>query len=38
VIFVDDFIENIEACEQLGIQGVHFKDAESAIQQVKELL
>jgi epoxide hydrolase-like predicted phosphatase len=37
-VFVDDFTKNIEACEQLGIQGVHFKDAESAIQQVRELL
>lgn len=37
-VFVDDFIENIEACEQLGIHGVHFKDTKTAIQQVKELL
>ena len=37
-IFVDDFIENIEACEKLGIHGVHFKDTKTAIQQVKELL
>ena len=37
-VFVDDFIENIEACEKLGIHGVHFKDTESAIQRVKELL
>lgn len=38
VIFVDDFIENIEACEQLGIKGVHFKNAESAIEQVRVIL
>ena len=38
VVFVDDFIENIEACKKLGIHGVHFKDTKTAIQQVKELL
>jgi len=37
-VFVDDFYENIEGCEKLGIKGVHFKDPESAIQQVKALL
>lgn len=37
-VFVDDFIENIEACEQLGIHGVHFKNSESPLQQLKTLL
>ena len=37
-VFVDDFIENIEACERLGIHGIHFTDTKSAIQQVKDLL
>jgi len=37
-VFVDDFFENIEGCEKIGIRGVHFKDPESAIQQVKALL
>lgn len=37
-VFVDDFIENIEACEKFGMQGVHFQDSKSAIQQVKDLL
>ncbi len=37
-VFVDDFIENIEACEKIGMRGIHFKDAESAIEQVKKLL
>ena len=37
-VFVDDFYENIEGCEKLGIKGVHFKDPESAIQKVKALL
>ncbi|MDX1378980.1 MAG: HAD family phosphatase, partial [Anaerolineales bacterium] len=30
-VFVDDFIENIEACEKLGMKGIHFKSPESAL-------
>jgi len=37
-VFVDDFIENIEACEKVGMKGIHFKDPLSALQQVKKLL
>lgn len=37
-VFVDDFIENIEACEELGMEAIHFKNSKSAIQQLKELL
>jgi putative hydrolase of the HAD superfamily len=37
-VFVDDFYVNIESCEKIGIKGIHFKDAESAMQQLKELL
>ena len=37
-IFVDDVRENIEACEKIGMKGIQFKDAESAIQQLKALL
>lgn len=37
-VFVDDVLENIEACEQVGMKGVHFKDAISAIKLVKSLL
>jgi epoxide hydrolase-like predicted phosphatase len=37
-VFVDDFIENIEACEELGMEGIHFKNPESTIQQLKALL
>jgi len=37
-VFVDDVLENIEACEKVGMQGVHFKDPESALDQVKALL
>jgi glucose-1-phosphatase len=37
-VFVDDFYENIEACEKLGIKGIHFKNPEEALQQLKALL
>lgn len=37
-VFVDDFAENIEACQRLGMKGIHFKDTASAIEQVKALL
>ena len=37
-VFVDDVIENIEACEELGMEGILFENSESAIQQLKDLL
>ena len=37
-VFVDDFYVNIEGCEKVGIKGIHFKDAETAMQQLKQLL
>jgi epoxide hydrolase-like predicted phosphatase len=37
-VFVDDFYINIEGCEKVGIKGIHFKDAESTLQQLKALL
>jgi len=37
-VFVDDFIENIEACETVGMKGIHFRDVESAMKQLKTLL
>ena len=37
-VFVDDFYVNIQGCEKVGIRGIHFKDPETALQQLKELL
>jgi epoxide hydrolase-like predicted phosphatase len=37
-VFVDDFYVNIEGCEKVGIKGIHFKDPETALQQLEELL
>src|SRR5918996_3230138 len=37
-VFVDDFLINIEGCEKVGMKGIHFKDPESALKQLKQLL
>ena len=37
-VFVDDFIENIEACEELGMHGIHFRDPKDAMTELKQLL
>lgn len=37
-VFVDDFYVNIEGCEKVGMKGIHFKDAQSALQQLELLL
>ena len=38
MVFVDDFVANIEGCEKLGIKGILFKDSASTIKQLKALL
>jgi epoxide hydrolase-like predicted phosphatase len=37
-VFVDDVYANIEGCEKVGMKGIHFKDAESTLRQLKKLL
>ena len=37
-VFVDDFLPNIEACQKVGMHGVHFREVESAMKQLKNLL
>lgn len=37
-VFVDDFIENIEGCEALGMHGVHFRNPKDAMTELKQLL
>jgi epoxide hydrolase-like predicted phosphatase len=37
-VFVDDFYVNIEGCEKVGIKGIHFKDPETTLKQLKKLL
>jgi putative hydrolase of the HAD superfamily len=37
-VFVDDFYENIEGCEKVGMQGIHFEDPGSTLKKLKNLL
>lgn len=37
-VFVDDVSANIEACQQVGMQGILFKDPQEAMNQLKRLL
>jgi epoxide hydrolase-like predicted phosphatase len=37
-VFVDDFYDNIQGCEKVGMKGIHFKDPEAALRQLKKLL
>lgn len=38
IIFVDDFLHNIEAAQQLGIRAIHFQTGLKAINQIKSML
>jgi len=37
-IFVDDFYENIEGCEKVGMKGVFFKDPQKARKEIERAL
>jgi epoxide hydrolase-like predicted phosphatase len=37
-VFVDDFFENVEGCRAVGMHGIHFRDPETAMQELKDLL
>jgi epoxide hydrolase-like predicted phosphatase len=37
-VFVDDFYENIEGCRAVGMHGIHFRDPEQTMQELRELL
>ena len=37
-VFVDDFYANIDGAEKVGMKGIHFKDPQSALQLLKQLL
>jgi epoxide hydrolase-like predicted phosphatase len=37
-VFIDDFIENIRAAEQLGLHGIHFQSVEQTLNQLNNLL
>jgi putative hydrolase of the HAD superfamily len=37
-VFVDDFYENIEGCQAVGMHGIHFQNPEQALGDLKQLL
>jgi putative hydrolase of the HAD superfamily len=37
-VFVDDFYENIEGCQAVGMHGIHFQNPEQAMNELKQLL
>lgn len=37
-VFVDDFYENIEGCQALGMHGIHFRDPQTALTELRNLL
>ena len=37
-VFVDDFIENIEAARKLGMHGIHFREKDVAMEELRKLL
>jgi epoxide hydrolase-like predicted phosphatase len=37
-IFVDDVLENVEACRKIGMYGIQFKDSQKVIKQIQALL
>lgn len=37
-VFVDDFIENVEGAQNLGIKGIHFQSRDQVIRELKTLL
>jgi epoxide hydrolase-like predicted phosphatase len=37
-VFVDDFVENVEAARAVGMQAIHFTGSEKALKEMKRLL
>ena len=37
-IFIDDFVENVEGAESVGMQTIHFQEPDEVMKQLKELL
>ena len=37
-IFVDDFVENVEGAQQVGMQAIHFRSREQTLAELAELL
>ena len=37
-VFVDDFIENIEGCQAVGMHGIHFRSPGQALDELRKIL
>lgn len=37
-VFVDDFHENIEGCQEVGMNGIHFQSPQQAMGELKQML
>lgn len=37
-VFVDDFIENVEGARAVGMSAIHFRDTESALRELNQML
>lgn len=37
-VFVDDFIENIEGCEAVGMRGIHFRNPQAVLSELRIML
>lgn len=37
-VFVDDFYENIEGCQEVGMHGIHFQSPQQAMGELKQML
>lgn len=37
-VFVDDMAENIEGCQAVGMHGIHFRDPQTAMTELKNML
>ena len=38
IVFIDDFIENIESARKLGMHGIHFQNKDEAMAELKSLV
>jgi len=37
-VFIDDFYENIEGCQEVGMHGIHFREPQQALAELRKLL
>jgi putative hydrolase of the HAD superfamily len=37
-VFIDDFEENVRGAEDVGMVGIHFRDADEVVNQLRDML